>query len=221
MTTLLNVEFHCHTISSKDSLTQPEAVIATCRRKKIDRVVITDHNRIDGARRAKELAPEMVIVGEEIMTTAGELLAAFVSEEVPKGLPPLEAIARLREQGAFVGVSHPFDSMRNGGWKLPALMEITPLVDALETFNARCMQADFNRQAEAYARQHNLPGTAGSDAHAAAEIGAATLLMPEFDDPASLKEALRRGERRGGLSPWWVHFYSWYARWKKSVRTTK
>ena len=106
----LRVEFHTHTIFSKDSLTRPESFLRACRDKGIDRVVVTDHNTTDGALACQRLDPERVIVGEEIMTQKGELLAAFVTEEIPKGLPAPEAIARLREQGAFISVSHPFDA---------------------------------------------------------------------------------------------------------------
>ena len=81
-----SVEFHCHTIYSKDSLTTPERLVKACRRKGIDRVVVTDHNTITGARAAQALDPELVIVGEEIKTTRGEILAAFVTEDVPAGL---------------------------------------------------------------------------------------------------------------------------------------
>src|SRR5215213_1595047 len=110
------VEFHCHTNASKDSLTQPSELIAAAHRRGIDRLIITDHNTTAGARAAQALDPELIIVGEEIMTTHGEILASFVSEELPAGLSPLETIRRLREQGAFISVSHPFDRFRSGGW---------------------------------------------------------------------------------------------------------
>lgn len=215
---MLRVEFHCHTIYSKDSLTSPEALLAACRRKGMDRVVITDHNSIRGALAAQKLDPERVIVGEEIKTEKGELLAAFVSEEVPRGLAPLEAIRRLRQQGAFISVSHPFDRMRNGAWSLPDLEEIAPLVDAVEVFNARCMQAEFNRLAQRFAKTRGLAGTAGSDAHAAFEIGAAHLLLPEFEGAEGLRRVIAGAQVVGKLSPGWVHFASVYARWRKAVR---
>ena len=123
---MLRTEFHCHTIFSKDSLTRPRSLVDTCRRKRIDRVVVTDHNTIAGARVAYALDPELVIVGEEIMTTRGEILAAFVSEEVPKGLSPQETIRRLKDQGAFISVSHPFDRWRGGGWEEDDLLEVLP-----------------------------------------------------------------------------------------------
>ena len=215
---MLRIDFHCHTVCSKDSLTVLPALLKACQRKGIDKVVITDHNTIQGALEAQKLDPGQVIVGEEIKTQQGELLAAFVQEEVPRGLPALEAIRRLREQGAFISVSHPFDRLRNGHWELPDLEEIASLVDAIEVFNARCMQAEFNRQASDFARHHGLAGTAGSDAHAAFEIGTAHLVLPDFNDAAGLRMALPQAQVVGKLSSPWVHFASVYARWVKAVR---
>src|SRR5687768_598938 len=97
----LRVEFHCHTNASGDSLTDPRDLVKAARRKGLDRVVVTDHNSISGARSAQALDPDLVIVGEEIMTTRGEILAAFLTEEIPPGLTPRETIRRLRDQGSF------------------------------------------------------------------------------------------------------------------------
>src|SRR5512138_402692 len=158
---MLRTEFHCHTVFSKDSLTPPARLVETCRRKGIDRVIVTDHNTIAGALAARALDPGRVIVGEEILTTRGELLAAFLTEEVPPMLTPEETIRRLRAQDAFISVSHPFDAMRTGAWREPDLLAITPLVDAIEVFNSRCVRPSYNVQAAAFARLHNLAGTVG------------------------------------------------------------
>ncbi|MBN2549348.1 MAG: PHP domain-containing protein [Anaerolineales bacterium] len=216
---MLRVEFHCHTIYSKDSLTPVEKLIETCRRRRIDRVVITDHNTIAGAVQAQQIEPERVILGEEILTTRGEILAAFVQEEIPAGLEPPEVIARLRQQGAFISVSHPFDHRREGAWRLADLQAIAPLVDAIEVFNARCLLPTPNRQALAFARQHGLPGTVGSDAHAAYELGMATLLLPEFTSADELKQVIRSGEIHTRRSGPWVFLASRYAKlYKKYLR---
>jgi hypothetical protein len=214
---MLKVEFHCHTSYSKDSLCTPESLLAACRRKGLDRVVVTDHNTIQGALHAQQLDPQRVIVGEEIMTLEGELLAAYVTQEVPRGLPAEEAIARLCGQGAFISVSHPFDVTRSGHWHLADLLRILPLVDAIETFNARCLLKEYNTQAQAFALKHNLPGTVGSDAHAAFELGRATLLLPEFQDAASLRLNLSHAETSTRLSSPWVHLASVYAKWRKRL----
>ncbi len=215
---MLRVEFHCHTLYSKDSLTAPQRLVEVCRRKGIDRVIVTDHNTIAGARACQDLDPERVIVGEEIMTTRGELLAAFVTEEVPPGLSPRETIERLRGQGAFISVSHPFDVMRGGHWDPADLLEILPLVDAIETFNSRCWSPEFNRRALEFARQHHIPGTVGSDAHAAFELGRATLTVPGFTGPEALRRVIPEGVARTRWSPPWVHVTSRFAVFVKKLQ---
>jgi len=214
-----SLEFHCHTRASKDSLTPPADLITAARRKGIGRVVITDHNSIAGAREAQALAPELIIIGEEIMTTRGEILAAFVQEEIPAGLTPRETIARLKEQGAFISVSHPFDTMREGGWQEQDLLEIVPLVDAIEVFNSRCMFAHFNRRAQEFAQKHDIPGTVGSDAHAAFEVGRSLLLLEPFSDADGLRRVIRRAGRQVKASPWWFHLTSRYASLKKKLKS--
>lgn len=220
MSELLKVEFHCHSAVSGDSLNWIPDLLAAARRRGIDRLVITDHNAIAGALEAQALDPARVIVGEEIKTEVGELLAAFVREAVPRGLPPYEAIERLRRQGAFISVSHPFDLERSG-WPLAELEKITPLVDAIEVFNSRCYQARFNTQAADYAREHNLAGTVGSDAHMPFEVGRSTMHLPAFRDAGELRTAIRGGQAHTRLSPTWVHFFSTYARVYKAIRKEK
>lgn len=214
---MITLEFHCHTNASKDSLTQPEDLIRAARKKGLDRLVITDHNSIAGAVAAQNLDPELVIVGEEIMTTRGEILAAFVREEIPAGLTPQETIRRLKEQGAFISVSHPFDEFRKGGWKEADLLEIIPDVDAIEVFNSRCMDPCFNDKAKAFAEKHNLPGTVGSDAHGAFEVGTSVLLLDQFKGPEEMRKVIRQAKIKTKLSPWWVHLVSRYASIRKKL----
>ena len=215
----LRTEFHCHTVFSKDSLTQPQKLVETCKRKGIDRVVVTDHNSIEGALRCKEIDPERVIVGEEIMTTQGELLVAYIREEIPAGLPPMEVITQLREQGAFISVSHPFDTHRSGHWEENDLLKILPHVDAIETFNSRCMLPRFNFRAQDFAIEHGVLGTFGSDAHAAFELGRGNLLLHPFDDGASLKDALMKAVvPKIILGTPFVHLTSRWAVWWKKLR---
>jgi len=212
---MLTIEFHCHTLYSKDSLVVPDALVETCRQRNIDRVVITDHNEIDGALEAQRIDPVRVIVGEEVMTSQGELLAAFVKERVPPGLSPLEAIAHLRQQGAFISVSHPFDRNRNGSWQPEDLLAILPHIDAIETFNTRCFSSGFNRQAQEFASQHKLCATVGSDAHTLCELGRAVLILPEFHDADSLRISITKAQTKTRLSSPFIHFTSRWAVWKK------
>jgi hypothetical protein len=214
---MLRVEFHCHTIFSKDCLVSPRQLVECGRRKRIDRIIVTDHNSIAGALAAREIAPERVIIGEEIMTTAGEVLAAFVQSEIPPGLTPQETIGRLREQGAFISLAHPFDASRRGSWGLADLLEVVPLVDAIETFNSRCMRPGQNRAASLFAEQHGLAGTVGSDAHTCWELGRSTLMLLPFRNAEELRGVLRQGEPRTRWSPPWIHLTSRYAALRKRL----
>lgn len=207
---MLNVETHCHTNASGDCRVRPEDIVVAARRKGVDRLIITDHNSIKGALRAKEIDPELVIVGEEILTEKGELLAAFVTEEVPRDLPPLEAIRRLQEQGAFISVSHPFDPRRSG-WSLRDMEELVSLVDAIEVFNARNIRPAYNERAAAFAKLHKLPGTAGSDAHTLLEVGRATMQLPAFTDADSMRAGMAQVTYRTRSSGLWIRLASRYA----------
>lgn len=208
---MLKVEFHCHTNASKDSRTKPEDLIRTARKKRIDRLIITDHNSIAGARAASLLDPELVIVGEEIMTTRGEILASFVKEQIPAHLTPQETIKRLKEQGAFISVSHPFDELRKGAWQENDLLEILPEIDAIEVFNSRCMFSRFNSRAKAFAEKYNIAGTVGSDAHAAFEVGGSVLLLDQFTGAEEMRAVIHGGIPQVKKSSWWVHLVSRYA----------
>lgn len=215
--TRINVDLHSHTLWSKDCLTSFEHILRLCDERGIDRIAITDHNTAEGALALHKLAPERVIVGEEIMTTRGELLAYFVRETVPPGLSPQETIRRLRDQGAAISVSHPFDRLRKGAWQTADLLEIMNDVDAIEIFNARCMFPQDNGKALAFALQHKLLGTAGSDAHTGPEYGKAMTRLRPFHDADSFIVALRDAEFVKRLSPLHVHFGSKAAKWSKKL----
>jgi len=211
------VELHAHTQASKDSLVRPERLIQHCEKIGIDKIAITDHNEIQGAFKAKELAPNRVIVGEEIETTQGELIGYFMQEWVPPGLAPMAVIERLRAQGAVISVAHPFDTVRSKHWKEENLLAIVPHIDAIEVFNARCLRTQPNQQAEDFAKQHGLLATVGSDAHSLWEVGMASLHLPAFDDAAAFKAALAEARQTTRLSPAFVHLFSRYASFYKRL----
>ena len=213
------VDLHSHTIYSKDCLTRPEDAIARARSIGLDKLAITEHNNLAGALRAKELAPDLIIIGEEIMTTHGELIAYFVKEEVPRDLSPQETIGRLREQGAVISIPHPLDSLRNSAMGMANVLEVIDQVDALEVRNARCVRPQDNLAALALAQERGLLTTAGSDAHIPFELGHCYMEMPEFeDDPESFIDALQFARPMGKESPFWPHLMSTWAKWRKRIR---
>ena len=212
------VDFHVHTCYSRDSFTSLEAVIEVCRKRGLDKVAITDHNTIAGALALREMAPDLVIVGEEIKTDVGEIIGYFLEEEVPKGLPLQEAIRRVREQGGVVGVPHPLDRLRREAIGLTHLLTIIEQVNLLEVFNARTILPADNRRALELARQHGLLATAGSDAHMACEIGHAYVEMPPFNDKDEFLQSLSHGRVVGSLTSPLTHLASTWAKLIEKLR---
>lgn len=195
----------------------PARLIAVARKRGLQRLAITDHNAFEGARLAARLDPELIIPGEEIMTTGGELLAYYVQELVPPGLTPEQTIDLLRQQGAVISIAHPYDALRAGHWREDELRRILPLVDAIEVFNARVASAAHNRRAAELAAAVGKPGTAGSDAHAYFEVGRTVIRLPDFQDADGLRAALPAAEVVGRRSQYWVHLFSRYAVWRKKA----
>jgi predicted metal-dependent phosphoesterase TrpH len=128
----------------------------------------------------------------------------------------MEVVQRLKDQGAVISISHPFDPTRGCRWSLETLEPLLPHLDMLEVLNARTWTNRPNLEAAELAEQVGLPGAAGSDAHAPLEIGRATLVMPIFDDAESFREALPQASIQGRRSFPLIHLTSRYAVWRKA-----
>lgn len=205
------VDLHIHTSFSEDALCTPAQVVELSLARGLSRIAITDHNTIAGALEARKIAPELVIIGEEVRTKRGELLALFISEEIPPKLDPLETIRRIKEQGGIVGIPHPFDQIRREAMG-PYALEIIKQVDFLEGFNARTLFSSDNTRAMKLAMELGLPVSAGSDAHTPWEIGKVWVEMDPFGGEREFLEALKGGRIKGRRSPLWVHLFSTLAK---------
>ncbi len=216
----VKAEFHCHTIYSSDSLASLEKLFSTARKKGIKKLAITDHSNIEGALLARKMAPDLIVVGEEVKTDRGEILAYFLSEGLPKGIKPEEAFKRLKDQGAFISLSHPFDTNREH-WTEEEIERYLPYLDAIEVFNSRCMSREPNRHALAFAEKSGIPMMVGSDAHIPWEMGRATLTLPAFHDAESLRAAVKTATAETRLSTPMIHFASRYAYMKKAWQLSR
>jgi predicted metal-dependent phosphoesterase TrpH len=186
------IDLHSHSRASFDSLSAPREMVRAASERGLTHLAITDHDRIDMAVEAQSVAPEglTVIVGEEVKSRDGDLICLFLERAIPPGLSAVETIAAAREQGGLVGIPHPFDRMRGSVLRDPAMASIAPLVDWIETHNARVV-GHGNEDAAAFALEHRRPGVAVSDAHSIMEIGVAyTAVDGDPSTPAGLLAAL-------------------------------
>jgi predicted metal-dependent phosphoesterase TrpH len=187
------VDLHCHTSASFDSLSDPLAVARTAASRGITHLAITDHDRVDGALRARDAATPglVVIVGSEVRTQQGDLIGLFLERPITAGLPAREAIAAIRDQGGLVGIPHPFDGWRGSLLRDEASLELLSEVDWIEGWNARLVAPGGNQRAAELAVARSLPSVAASDAHTLLEIGsAATIMSGDPSTAAGFRSAL-------------------------------
>ncbi|HSP54577.1 MAG TPA: PHP domain-containing protein [Dehalococcoidia bacterium] len=214
---LIRADLHNHTYFSPDSILSPEEVVERVRRAGLNCIAITDHNTVRGGLAVREIADGFqVIVGEEVRTADGEILGLFLTEDVPRGLPARETVALIKAQGGIVGVPHPFDHLRSAlnEAELEALIAV---IDFIEALNSRIVFPVHNKLALEFARRHDKPVSAASDAHSPREVGRSYVEMPPFTGPGDFLESLRAGRLVGRLSSPLIHMISRYAKLRHAL----
>ncbi|HET9809875.1 MAG TPA: PHP domain-containing protein [Candidatus Limnocylindria bacterium] len=204
--TKVKVDMHTHSEYSPDSRTLLKSQAAAVKAAGLNVVCATDHNTIEGALRLRELADGFrVIVGEEVSTRDGEIIGLFLEREIPRGLTAEETIARVHDQGGLVSVPHPFSRNRAFHIRRSVLERVWQDIDCIEVFNAREAFTGDNLRAAAFAKEKELPGAVGSDAHRASEIGRAWVELEDFVGREDFIASLREGSVVGKLTGNYIH----------------
>lgn len=175
--------FHIHTRCSFDSILSPAKIIARARQMRIDVLIVTDHNTIQGSRDAQSLAggrPPMVVTAAEYQSEKGDIIGLFLKEEI-RSRRSQEIIQQIHAQGGLVVLPHPYK-----GHALDE--ELLEGADLIESYNARCSESD-NARAQKLAEESHRPFLAGADAHCSLEIGAA--VNEYLVDPPETESQLR------------------------------
>jgi predicted metal-dependent phosphoesterase TrpH len=214
------IDLHCHTSASFDSLADPAKVVRAAVARGLTHLAVTDHDRIDGALRARDAAPAglTVIVGQEVRTKAGDLIAAFIERPIERDLPAVDAIAAIRAQGGLVGMPHPYDQFRSSMLRDAVHESLMASVDWIEVHNARLV-GNGNERAAAFAREHGRPGVAASDAHTVLEVGVAyNVVDGDPSTPAGLLAALPPAELVTGRATYVVRLWTPVAKGVQRLR---
>jgi predicted metal-dependent phosphoesterase TrpH len=174
-------DLHVHSLAS-DGVSGVEEILAFAMAEtELDVIAIADHERVDAAHAAREIArardlPLEVIIGEEVTTRGGHLLALFIEEAVPTLRSLRESIGLVHEQGGLAIPAHPLFPypLCAQAWTLRALLDAKdPRVrpDALEAFNPTTFGRPVHRRVVAFAAERGLAVVGNSDAHEAAAVG--------------------------------------------------
>lgn len=181
----LRVDAHVHTAASYDSGMVPARLVERAVQADLDGVVVTDHDTVEGARVVADLAAArdlVVVVGCEVSTADGHLLAMGVEGAPEPGRPLVETARAVRESGGIAVVPHPFQRSRHGAGE-----NAIANVDGVEVYNALTFTGLRNRQAERFAAREGYPPFAGSDAHRPETVGRAAteITLPAGTPPTA------------------------------------
>lgn len=172
---MLKLEIHTHTKASKDSFLNKYFYLLMLKLRKIDVIAITDHNEIYEAKNIRNfLEPKgiKVIIGEEIMSSRGEIIGLFLNEKITPGLSPKDTMLEIKKQKGIVYIPHPYDEKRyKTVLSEEEIRQNLDIIDFVEIHNGRNIKKDYSNQQQQIAKRYNKKGLVGSDAHLFFELG--------------------------------------------------
>lgn len=203
-------DLHIHTLASDGTDSVVDVLDHVERQGFLDVIAIADHERIDAAVAGRQIARDrglkvQVVVGEEISTRGGHLLALFL--EAP--IPPLKSLAwsieAVHDQGGLAIPAHPlvpFPMCAQASVLRKLLASDNPAVrpDTIETFNPTALGRYRHDAVVRFADEHGLARFGNSDAHTAGAIGTCWTTFPGRD-PADIRRAIgsRLTQHHGGF----------------------
>jgi len=161
---MMKLDLHIHSQYSEDATGSPKEIMKLVQKKGLQGMAITDHNSIKGALEALKLGSKdfVIVPGLEISTADGHFLALGIKENIIRGLSVEETVEEILDKGGIPIVPHLFRRM--SGIKKEKLETIHKKIPAMEVFNG-CSLPKTNIKTANIAREFNLGGIGGSDAH--------------------------------------------------------
>jgi len=151
---------------------------------------ITDHNTVEGSRKALELAKAyediLIIPGVEISAVGGDLLLLGIAELPPRPWTVKNVVGFARGRDALVIAAHPYRAYGLGDSAKDYDL------DAIEVLNG-ASASQVNKLAENLAREMGLPGVAGSDAHNVDELWTVCTEIQASSDVDDVLKAIKKG----------------------------
>ena len=193
-------DLHIHTSFSDGGFSVEELLDYVEKETYLNVIAITDHDEFAGAYRAKELTEKKryrfdIVLGMEVTTLEGHLLALFIGKPVPSLQSLAHTIEAIHDQGGLCVVPHPMSwltrSIGQGALDRVARSPSgSPYLDGLEVVNSNlAAQVSYEKSKRLNRHRYKLAETGGSDAHFLSSIGTGYTLF-EGSDAADLRQSL-------------------------------
>lgn len=217
---MFKVDLHTHSSHSPDGGISAAQYIKALETGLVDVVAVTDHNDASFALQLHRELGDRIIVGEEIMSTHGEIIGLYLNQTIPGGMSPQDTIRAIKEQGGIVYIPHPFETFRKG-MDPHTLETVGGQVDILEVCNGRAFMQNRSAQAVVWARLNNTLGAASSDAHGFRGLGRTYSDLPELPTRDNILDLMPRAVLRTGHPSARALLYPKYNRFRKRFGRTK
>jgi len=198
-------DLHIHTLASDGTAGIVEILDHVERASGLDVIAITDHERIDAALAARTIARDQglrfeVVVGEEVTTLGGHLLALWIEAPIRPFRSLRSTIAAVHDQGGLAIPAHPlvpYPLCAQGFVLRRLLADPDPRFhpDAIEAFNPTALGRPWHGRVVRFAQELGLATVGCSDAHALEAIGAGWTTFPGRS-AAELRVAIETGHSR-------------------------
>lgn len=176
-----HADLHIHTVASDGTADVASILQRVAADRVLDVIAITDHERIDAAVAAQSMAADQglavdVVVGEEVTTLGGHLLALWVDRPIRPYRSVRNTIKAVHDAGGLAIPAHPLVPypLCAQGWVLRSLLDDadeTVHPDGLETFNPTALGRPWHDRVVRFADEHHLARVGNSDAHALDAVG--------------------------------------------------
>ncbi len=189
---MYKIDLHTHSSASPDGGISADQYAKALSTNVLDVIAVTDHNHVDFAIGLQQQLGDRIIVGEEIMTTGGEIIGLYLTKRIKPGLSPLETIKQIKEQGGLVYVPHPFETVRKG-LHPGTLEELVDYLDIIEVCNGRAFLQNRSAQTVIWAKLNRVIGAASSDAHGVRGLGKTYTRAKKLPSRDDLEEIIAAG----------------------------